>query len=309
MATELVELGRVRMDRLRARRPDLFRKSMGQDLPIPAEPYQSIPPKPDMDQVYSVQELQDGLTFTNSDEALDYYKLILRIIAIRRKVAFLADLWARVKSNPQLPLTLLQSDEGRTWLEAFTRAESALLSFTQPNYSVNLGRLLSIMETHVLVGYGIGVVGRMPTYLSGQTEMSYSDVSTVSSMTSRTYDFGDLSQTLLADDIDEMTALANKLGVKAQMGITTLAIALIVAGVVIVTGLISWTVVHLANPTIPDEIKNVLKGLDPKSASDLLKQWMNASNFFGQLTDIFKWIAIGAGTLIVGGIVYVIFAD
>jgi hypothetical protein len=321
MATELVELGRVRISIGNGREEgDLYRKMGDENLyrrmGYPDDVYRRmgqipvVQPQADMDQVYSVEELKAGFNFRNASEAFDSYRLALLLMAIRSKVAFVSDLWAQVKVKPELVSALEASEDGKAWFDLFTRAEPTLLSLAQPNYATNMGRIISILEADILLTqYGIGVKGYRPMYLAGQTELSASFTDTTSDQRMvSVYDFGDLSKTKLSDDLDEVNSITKRLGVSSQLGNPFLiGVAIVFGFAILALGAYGiYGAIKIFGPReIPPEVQALLKQLekvDPQGAAHLLQEWLNAQNIFGGVISVLKWTGIVVAVLLAGGL-------
>lgn len=263
-------------------------------------------PKKDVERTYSAEELTRGLSeLKTAEEALNFYKAILFNHSIRTKVAFLADLWKKIKASPEMTGALAAKEEGRAWLDIFWKSESAFLSYTQPNLFINISRMTTILETAILPRFGIAVKGRLAIYAQGATELSYADTRTNVPNAKQTYDFGDLSKTTFGEDAKSLEAAMKAIDPTYRLGIADWVIALIVvlSAIVLTYGIYKFT----TPPEIPPEVKDILaklKDVDPKAAGDLLKQWMSAASIFGGLTEALKWLAIGAGVITVGGIAF-----
>ena len=284
---------------------------MGQaDLPIqPGDPIS----EPDAPQAYEATDIHDSFAnaIKSADDAKDFMKLALLTHSIRTKIAFLSDLWSRIKTNQGMSVALTQSDMGKAWIDVFAKSEGAFLSFTQANNLSNIGVIRSVLETDILPRqFGIGAIGTMPIFVAGGNSLEKSAVSTVSSITPITYDFGDLSETTLYADVVEFEALKNKLS-GYSLG-DPIALALIWGSVIVIVALLGTYAVkrYFDSLQIPPDLLDLLKKMkdvDPKAAADLFKTWTNANHLMGDVVDVLKWavIAIG-GVVVVGGGIYLL---
>lgn len=264
-------------------------------------------PKPDMSTVLTADEVS-AIVFDNADEAFNYYRYLVLTVAIQTKMAFITDLWKTVKSRPELVGALAATEGGRMWLEAFKNSEAAFLSFTQPNYFQNLQRVRNHMEVNILPKkYGIGVRGRLPMFVLGSTSLSYSDVIIAGSAVKTTYEFGDLQTSTLQSDIKNADELADLFKVKPQLGLTTVAIAIIAVAAVIISGFLyaGW-IDYLDSKKIPPEVLKAIEKVDPKDLERVLEKWGKVGGMFSGLSDTLMWGAVGLGIIVVGGtILYV----
>lgn len=266
-----------------------------------------IKPRPDMDHVLTQDEIMQ-IRFDGGDEAINYYKFLTRIISLMTKVAFVTDFWKTLKVSPELLGAMGASEDGRAWLEAFTNSEAAFLSFTQPNYFRSLNLVRNYMETVVLPKqYGIDVKGRLPAFLPGMMDLSYSDVVISGPGAMATFDFGDLQKTTVKEDIDVVNDLADKFKVKPQLGLATAAIVVIsIAAVLIAAFLYAGWVDYLETRKIPPEVRKIIEKADPQQLERILEKWGKVGGLFGGVADIFMWGAIGLGVIVVGGITWYI---
>lgn len=264
---------------------------------------QPKPTKPDMDHVITMEELS-SVSFANADEAFNYYRYIVLAVAIQTKVAFMVDLWKTIKTSPEVVGAMAVTEDGRAWLEAFTNCEGAFLSFTQPNYFQSLNLIRNHLEVNILPKtYGIGVKGRLPMFIKGATELSYSDVSVGGLNVKATYDFGNLQKSALKDDVKKADELADYFKVRPKLGAIPLAAIVVISiTAVIITGFLyaAW-VDYLETRKIPQEVKDAIKKADPATVERILDKWSKMGGLFGGVADIFMWGAIGLGVIVVGG--------
>ena len=238
-------------------------------------------PKDD-ERAYSIDELKESLVFKSEEEAIKFYEFLVRSVALRVKVAFLTDLWSKIKGSPELTGALAATQDGRTWLDLFRASELTFRGLTQPNRFINLQRSRTLMETVVLPKqYGITPRGRLPNYIHGSTSLTYMDVVGPSG-SGREYNFGDLRNTTLGDDLDAIDKLAKFFGHKGLSQVTETVILILVIGVVataILAGIENvireWKkpapLAPAPNPITP-EVNKILEKLDPEKAADIVKQ-------------------------------------
>jgi len=293
--TIMVAQGRIRgMGRLRY--------SMGD-----AELYQipQIAAKPDMDHVFSPDELGQ-IVFSSGDEAIAYYTWLVRTIAIQTKIAFAVDLWKTVKQSPEMVGALAITESGRAWLNVFANSEAAFISFTQPNLFQNLQLVRNYMEVNLLPQvYKLGVKGRLPVFIAGAQDMSYTDVLVDSSTFTATINFGDLSSSTVKDDVDRVNELAGKFAPSVKLGVWPTIVVVIVAIVAVILSTYIFVLLdeYIQAKKIPPEVAEALKKADPATVERILEKWGKMSGFFGGLSDALMWGAIGLGVIVVGGTV------
>jgi hypothetical protein len=262
-----------------------------------------IEPKSDMDHVMSPEEL-GTIQFESGDEAIGYYNWLVRILALRTKVAFACDLWKKIQQVPEMIGALAVTESGRAWMDLFANSEAAFLSFTQPNLSLNLQLIRNHMEVNILPKqYRMGVKGRLPAFVSGAAELSYSDVVVDSSTFIGTVNFGDLSDTNLKDDAEAANALVKKFAPTVRLGVWPLAVVIAVGffATVIMSFVFAMWTDYIRAKQIPPEVLKAIERANPADVEKILKQWANMNGFFDSLKDTFMWGAIGLGVIVVGG--------
>jgi hypothetical protein len=267
----------------------------------------TVAPKPDMDHVFTPAELAQ-LVFSSGDEAIAYYNWLVRTIALQTKIAFAVDLWKTVKQSPEMIGALSVTSSGQAWINAFVNSEAAFLSFTQPNMFQNLQLVRNQMEVNVLPKtYNIGVKGRLPAFVSGATELSYSDVLIDAPNVIGYVNFGDLTGTTVQDDTSYINGVVSKFAptVKTTLGIWPVWVILLVAAVAVLISTYVFILIdeYIQAKKIPPEIVAALKNADPAMVEKILKQWGNIGGLFGGLSDTLMWGAIGLGIIFAGGTV------
>jgi hypothetical protein len=263
----------------------------------------NIAPKPDMDHVLSPDELGQ-ISFASGDEAIAYYNWLVRIIALQTKIAFSVDLWKTVKQSPEMVGALSVSDSGRLWLDAFAQSEAAFMSFTQPNLFQNLQLVRNYLEVNLLPRvYNMGVKGRLPAFVAGAQDLSYTDVLVDNPNVVGYVNFGDLSGTSVKDDVDTANGLAGKFAPTVKLGVWPTVVVVIVAIVAVIISTYVFILIdeYIQAKKIPPEVAEALKKADPASVERILDKWGKVGGFFGGLSDTLMWGAIGLGVIVVGG--------
>jgi len=276
---------------------------MGEDDPRTTVYAQSKPPAPDLDHVLTQDEIST-IHFDSADDAFNYYRFLVRSVALQSKMAFITDLWKTVKQKPELLGALAADEDGKLWLEAFTNSEAAFMSFMQPNFHQTMNRVRNWMETVTLPKqYGIGVKGRLPLFTKGALALSYSDVIVTPASAQATYDFGDLYKSTVQEDIKAINDLVRYFKVTPKLGeLTTAAIVVLsITALLITMFLYAGWVDYLKAKEIPPEVKKVLEHTSPEQLERILEKWGKIGGLFGGLSDVLMWAAIGAGVLVVGG--------
>lgn len=275
------------------------RRFLGEGPGVPSKA-----PKPDIDHVLTLAEIGQ-LSFANREEAVTFYKSVVRTVALMTKMAFVTDLWKTVKTSPEMIGAMAVTENGRAWLDAFVNSEAAFLSFTQPNYFQSLNLVRSHMEVNVLPKvYKVGVKGRLPAFIPGAMELSYSDVVTSTSGL-EAFDFGDLQKSSVKDDIDTIEAAASMLKVKPQLGAVPVVVIVVSVVIVIVsTYLYAGWVDYLETRKIPPELRKVLEKADPQTVERILERFIKVQGMFSGVADVFMWGAIGAGIVVIGGTIF-----
>jgi hypothetical protein len=265
----------------------------------------TVAPQPDMDHVFTSAELSQ-ITFSSGDEAIAYYNWLVRIIAIQTKIAFSVDLWKTVKQSPEMIGALSVTPSGQAWISAFVNSEAAFLSFTQPNAFQNLQLVRNQMEVNILPKvYNMGVKGRLPAFVSGAVDLSYSDVLVDAPNVIGYVNFGDLTGTLVQDDVSYANGIVSKFAptVKTTMGVWPTVVVVIVAFVAVLISTYVFILIdeYIQAKKIPPEVAAALKNADPATVERILNQWSKVGGFFGGLSDTLMWGAIGLGVIVVGG--------
>lgn len=265
-----------------------------------------VAPKPDMDHVFTPDELAQ-ISFASGDEAIAYYNWLVRVIALQTKIAFSVDLWKTVKQSPEMIGALSVTDAGRAWIDGFVNAEAAFMSFTQPNALQNLQLVRNQMEVNILPKvYNMGVKGRLPAFVSGATDLSYSDVLIDAPNVIGYVNFGDLTGTLIPDDVSYINDLVSKFApaIKPTMG-AWVAVAItalvVIAAIWIGTYVFIFMEDYLKAKQIPPEVLDAMKKADPAAVERILDKWSKIGGFFGGAADVIMWGAIGLGVVVVGG--------
>lgn len=263
-----------------------------------------IEPKPDMDHVLTPEEL-GSISFNSGDEAIAYYNWLVRMIALQTKLAFSADLWAKVKQSPEMIGALAVTESGRAWLNIFANAEAAFMSFTQPNLFQNFQLIRNYLEVNLLPRqYRTGVKGRLPAFIAGAAELSYTDVIVDSSSFVGMVNFGDLTGTSLEDDAKYANDLVKKFAPTVRLGVWPTVVVAIVAVTVVILATFVFAMVtdYIQAKRVPKEILDKIRDADPQTVERILKQWGDMNGFLASLSDVFMWGAIGLGIFTVGGI-------
>jgi hypothetical protein len=274
-------------------------------------------PIPDM-QPFSMDDI-NRLRFDSVDDALDFYKFAVRSIAMRTKSAFLSDLWAKLKGDLTIVNAMMATENGRKWIDIFTKAESVFLSFSQPVALANFGRIKTHLEVNVLPKqFETGIRGRIPIYVKGATALSYADTNTGADPRVRTvFNFGDLSDTAVGEDAERVMEYAKSLNLQASMGAvdpaTLVLIGTIVKWVVVlVVSILAFILVHkaLSSGEIPPELLEALRNAKPGEIKEILEQWRSSQSIFEQISGVLKWLAIAAGSIMIGGtVIYFVAKD
>ena len=244
----------------------------------------------------------NAMVFDTQQQAILCYEYVLRSVAVRTKIAFLADLLSKIQANPQLYPMFTTSPDGQNYLGALQAASDAFMTLTLPNAFQNLQLIRNQMEVNILPKtYNLGVQARLPAYQSGMADLSYSDV--VIQMPSM-FDYGDLTKTTIKDDLQRMQELSSQIDPSIRLSGAPLIIGIIIVGVwgalALVWGIVSaWNAPKQAIVDLLNQAK--ANGVDFNTISDILKRVETGDTLLTQATNFLKWGAIGLGILVAGG--------
>lgn len=254
------------------------------------------------DQTPVTKDQLNSITFDSTDQALDVYEYIIRAVSVRTKLAFLADLLSKIQAAPVVNTVFSGDPNGQNYEQALQAANDAFMGLMQPNAFQNLQLVRNQLEVNVLPkNFATGVKVRLPSYQSGQAQLSYSDV-----LIQMPYvqDYGDLSQTSLLDDMTRMQQLGTLIDPSTQLSMVGLPI--VIAIVIGVWGMLAgiWAIIRqyqAPQSKIVDLLSQAkAQGADITVLSDLLTRVQQSGSILNEASSVLKWGAIALGVGVVG---------
>lgn len=281
----------------------------------------------DMPQSYDVGTLASAMAGWNPEQAKKAYGAFQLVRSIRTKMSWVGKYAAYIASDPTILGQFRLAQGGDQFIASAQGMSSVAAKMDQPNLLMTLNNAVTALEVNILPSLGIGVKGRMPIVNPVDFTLSYVDTNTTGPSKVDTIDFGDLSMTSLEGDVAALKLAGEDITLQPPPGLSA---ALLILGipaailakylfVILLTTIIAGTVVIVTNKifgTAKEGFNDVMRDpswqqfivalakSNPEAAARLVAGQHVGGDVLGQVTDLVKWGAIGAGTILVGGTIW-----
>ena len=275
---------------------------------------QSGAPK-DASRVVSSVEYQN-LPWTK-DEAIQAFNLANLSLAIMEKLRFSRAVFSNMETQPKINTAMNAAGAGDALSKAVSDLNQLLDELNLPNAIASTRNLQNALETAVFPKFGVGVKGVRPYFTPSPIPM-LSPVSTnTTGGKSEIIDFGDLTQTDLATDMDALKVASSKMQDVApevkmsgiQLG-NPIVIAIVWGVGVLVAGLLGWKLLNyldnsqkaakppITDPSVKEAVREVCDTLPPDKRAECYITFVKNASINQGSTDTWLYLGIGVAAAI-----------